>query len=87
MFDHNTPLPLVVPPASKMRQAQPVPKRNSQAQWVPLDKNEGGVKAQFCRAMVFHTASWSEWFGGPKLGISHGESAFGGSLRQPSIRP
>jgi len=40
--------------------------------------------------------SWSPCFaaplgsqrgGGPKLWNSHGESAFGGSFRQPSIRP
>ena len=54
---------------------------------VPLDKNEGGVKAQFCRGDGFShrvvvVAVWRT-----QARYWHGESALGGSLRQPSRHP
>jgi len=53
---------------------------------VAFDKSEGVVKAQNSLAVVFHRFA-SQSGGEPKPWNSHGESAFGGSFRQPSIRP
>ena len=49
--------------------------------WVPLDKNEGVVKAQNSRAVFFHRFD-AQSGGEPKLRNSHGESACGGPYQQ-----